>query len=182
MKRLSAFVLSVVWVFTGCVSDEENAQILFERDIQKIETYVTQNPIASVKELIDGGTGIRIYWTKLSGNGHKVALGDTVYVNYTGKMLDNLVFDTSIDSVARANNIFNVNRDYEPLDFIFGRGSVIPGFEFGVFNMEKGDKATIIMPSLYAYGSTGNGAIPPNAPLIFELELVDIKDNPLADD
>jgi FKBP-type peptidyl-prolyl cis-trans isomerase len=181
MKRVSALLLSVVWVFSGCVSDEENAQILFERDIQKIETYVTQNPIASVKDAIDGGTGIRMYWTKLSGSGHKVALGDTVSVNYTGKMLDNLVFDTSIDSVARANNLFNANRTYEPFRFIIGRGMVIPGFEFGVFNMEKGDKATVIMPSLYAYGSRGEGRIPPNAPLIFELELVDIKDNPLAD-
>lgn len=181
MKRLSALLLSVVWVFSGCVSDEENAQIIFERDIQKIEQYVTQNPIASVKEAIDGGTGIRIYWTLQSGSGHKVALGDTVSVNYTGKLLDNAVFDTSIESVARANNLFNSNRDYEPFRFIIGRGMVIPGFEFGVFNMEKGDKATIIMPSLYGYGSSGEGRIPPNAPLIFELELVDIKDNPLAD-
>ena len=43
-------------------------------------------------------------------------------------------------------------------------------------------KATVIMPSLYAYGSQGNGGIPANSPLIFELELVDIKENPLADD
>jgi FKBP-type peptidyl-prolyl cis-trans isomerase FklB len=182
MKRLSALLLSVVWVFSGCVSDEENAQILFERDIQKIETYVTQNPIASVKDAIDGSTGMRIYWTQLSGSGHKVALGDTVFVNYTGKLLNNSVFDTSNEATAKANNIFNANRDYEPLEFIIGRGMVIPGFEFAVFNMEKGDKATVIMPSLYAYGSQGQGGIPPNSPLLFELELVNIKDNPLADD
>jgi FKBP-type peptidyl-prolyl cis-trans isomerase FklB len=182
MKKLIALLLSVVWVFSGCVSDEENAQIILEKDIQKIEQYVTQNPIASVKDAIDGSTGIRIYWTQQSGSGHKVALGDTVFVNYTGKMLDNFVFDTSVESVARANNIFNANRTYEPYKFIIGLGMVIPGFEFGVFNMEKGDKATILMPSLYGYGSQGSGAIPGNAPLIFELELVDIKDNPLADD
>jgi FKBP-type peptidyl-prolyl cis-trans isomerase len=180
MKRVSALLL-VVLIFSGCVSDEENAQILLERDIQKIQTYVTQNPIASVKDAIDGGTGIRMYWTELSGSGHKVALGDTVLVNYTGKLLDNMVFDSSIESIARANNLFNANRKYEPYKFIVGRRMVIPGFEFGVFNMEKGDKAIIIMPSLYGYGSNGEGRIPPNSPLIFELELVDIKDNPLAD-
>lgn len=182
MKRLGALLLSVVWVFTGCVSDEENAQIIFEQEVQKIEQYVTQNPIASVKEAIDGGTGIRIYWTEVSGSGVKVALGDTVFVNYTGKLLNNIVFDTSIEATAKANNLFNPNRTYEPLEFIIGRGMVIPGFEFGVFNLEKGDKATVIMPSLYAYGSQGNGGIPANSPLIFELELVDIKENPLADD
>jgi FKBP-type peptidyl-prolyl cis-trans isomerase len=182
MKRVGALLLSVAWVFFSCVSDEENTQVIFEQDLQKIEQYITQNPIASVKEAIDGGTGIRIYWTEVSSSGHKPALGDTVFVNYTGKLLNNLVFDTSIETVARANNIFNSNRTYEPLEFIIGRGMVIPGFEFGVFNIEKGDKASVIMPSLYAYGAQGNGGIPPNSPLLFELELVDIKDNPLADD
>jgi FKBP-type peptidyl-prolyl cis-trans isomerase FklB len=182
MKRLSALLLTVIWVFTGCVSDEENTQIIFEQDVQKIEQYVTQNPIASVKEAIDNGTGIRIYWTEASGSGVKVALGDTVFVNYTGKLLNNIVFDTSIEATAKANNLFNANRTYEPLEFIIGRGMVIPGFEFAVFNMQKGDKATVIMPSLYAYGTQANGGIPPNSPLLFELELVDIKGNPLADD
>lgn len=183
MKRLSALLISAVWIFSGCVSDEENAQIIFEQDIRKIKDYVTQKPIPSVKELIDGGTGIRIYWKEVSGSGQKVSLGDTVLVNYTGKLLNNLVFDTSVDSVAKENNFFDPKRIYEPFRFIIGLGMVIPGFEFGVRNMEKGDIATVIMPSLYGYGSTGSGGlIPPNAPLIFELELVDIKENPLAND
>ncbi|MCS4433688.1 FKBP-type peptidyl-prolyl cis-trans isomerase [Aquiflexum gelatinilyticum] len=182
MKKAGALLLSLVWIFSSCVSDEENAQIIFDKDIQKIEKYITQNPIASVKEEIDGGTGIRIYWTELSGSGDKVSVGDTVFVNYTGKLLSNLVFDTSIESIAKANNVYDANRTYEPLEFIIGLGMVIPGFEYGVFNIEKGDKASVIFPSLYGYGSQANAIIPPNSPLIFEIELVDIKDNPLADD
>lgn len=179
MKKVSALLLGLVLMFSGCVSDDENAQILFEKDLEKIEKYITQNPISSVKELIDGSTGMRIYWTQLSGSKIKPVLGDTVFVNYTGKLLDNFVFDTSIESVAKANNLFDSKRKYEPLEFIVGLGMVYPGFEYGVFTIEKGDKASVIFPSLYGSGSRGTSFIPPNSPLLFEIELVNIKGKPL---
>jgi FKBP-type peptidyl-prolyl cis-trans isomerase FklB len=143
--------------------------------LAEIEKYVNENPIASVKQIVDNGTGIRIYWTSVSKSGKKPEASDTVSVNYTGKLLNNRVFDTSIESVARANNIFVSNRKYEPLRYPIGFGFTIPGFEFAILKMEQGDKATVIMPSLYGYGSVATGAIPPNSPLIFELELLEVK-------
>jgi FKBP-type peptidyl-prolyl cis-trans isomerase len=175
MKKLSLLLFAAVGLLAGCVSDDENVQIILERDLAQIEKYVNENPIPSVKELVDNGTGIRIYWTAVSNSGKKPEKADTVSVNYTGKLLNNFVFDTSIESVARANNIFSPNRKYEPLRYPIGLGFTIPGFEFGILQMEQGDKATIIMPSLYGYGSQATGAIPANSPLIFELDMLEVK-------
>ncbi|MFD2203795.1 FKBP-type peptidyl-prolyl cis-trans isomerase [Shivajiella indica] len=175
MKRLGIGILSLLILFSGCVSDEENNQIIFDRDLQKIEDYLSENPIASVKELEDPATGIRILWQEVSESGKSPVALDTIVVDYVGKLLNNSVFDTSIESVARAKNIFNPNRTYEPLQFLFGTGDIIPGFEFAIFKMEEGDKATVIMPSLYGYGSFEQGGIPKNSPLIFELDLIQIK-------
>lgn len=175
MKKLSLLLFAAVGLLAGCVSDDENVQIILERDLAQIEKYVNENPIPSVKELVDNGTGIRIYWTAVSNSGKKPEKADTVSVNYTGKLLNNFVFDTSIESVARANNVFSPNRKYEPLRYPIGLGFTIPGFEFGILQMEQGDKATIIMPSLYGYGSQATGAIPANSPLIFELDLLEVK-------
>lgn len=175
MRKLSVFVFAIVGLLTGCVSDDENMQIIFERDLAEIEKYVNANPIPSVKELIDNGTGIRIYWTSVSNSGNKADVSDTVSVNYTGKLLDNRVFDTSVESVARANSIFVSSRKYEPLRYPIGFGFTLPGFEYAILKMEQGDKATVIMPSLYAYGSEAVGSIPKNSPLVFELDLVEVK-------
>lgn len=175
MNRLSLVVLAVLLFFSSCVSDSENANVIFQRNLEDIEKYVSQNNIPSVKEFIDPDSGIRIYWQETSESGILPNVGDSLFVDYVGKLLDNYVFDTSVDSVARANNMFNPNRDYEPLEMVFGIGQMIFGFEFAMSKMEKGDIATVLMPSTYAYGPSGRGSIPPNAPLLFELNLVELK-------
>ena len=176
MKKLSVIVLiAFLGVSWGCVSDQENMQIIYERDLKSIEEYVAQNPIASVKELVDSGTGIRIYWTTVSDLEEKAEVSDTVSVDYVGKMLDNRVFDTSIESVARANSIFSSAREYVPLRYPIGFGFTLAGFEYAILQMKQGEKATVIMPSLYGYGSVDVGTIPRNSPLIFELDVTEVK-------
>lgn len=174
MRRVSIGILSLLIVLSGCVSDQENFQIIFERDVERIEQYIAENSIPSVKEFNDPALGIWIFWQETSGSGIKPELGDTLTVNYTGKLLNNSVFDTSHEGVARENNIFDPNRTYEPIQFVSGYSQVIAGFEFALFQMEKGDKATVLFPSLYGYGPAQQPGIPSNSPLIFELELVKI--------
>jgi FKBP-type peptidyl-prolyl cis-trans isomerase len=175
MKRLSLIAFSIALGFSSCISDSENDQIIFQRNLVDIEKYVEDNPINSVKELIDPATGIRIYWQELSESGELAAIGDTLWVDYTGRLLNKFVFDTSIDSVARQNNIFNPNRDYEPFVMLFGLTSLIPGFQFALSYMEEGDIATVLMPSLYGYGGQGQGSIPPHAPLLFEINMLELR-------
>lgn len=98
-----------------------------------------------------------------AGTGAQAKAGDTVRVHYTGKFLDGKVFDSS---VSRG----------EPLEFPLGRGRVIKGWDEGIALMKVGGKATLTIPPQLAYGESGaGGVIPPNATLLFDVELVGIK-------
>ncbi|MBI5962237.1 MAG: FKBP-type peptidyl-prolyl cis-trans isomerase [Chloroflexi bacterium] len=98
-----------------------------------------------------------------AGNGAQAKAGDTVRVHYTGKFLDGKVFDSSISRG-------------EPLEFPLGKGRVIRGWDEGIALMKVGGKATLTIPPQLAYGESGaGGVIPPNATLVFDVELVGIK-------
>ena len=95
-----------------------------------------------------------------NGNGEKPISGDLVKVHYKGQLLDQTVFDSSY-------------KRNQPIEFQVGIGQVISGWDEGILLLNRGDKARFIIPSNLAYGENGaGGVIPPNATLIFELELI----------
>jgi len=97
-----------------------------------------------------------------SGSGESAKKGNTVTVHYTGWLEDGTKFDSSVD------------RD-EPFAFVLGAGQVIQGWDQGVATMRIGDKVKLTIPPQLAYGAEGYpGAIPPNATLIFEVELLEV--------
>ncbi|MCY3412797.1 MAG: peptidylprolyl isomerase [Candidatus Heimdallarchaeota archaeon] len=75
-----------------------------------------------------------------------------VEVNYIGTLNDGTIFDTSIEEVARENNLFNEQREYAPLSVEMGKGQVIPGFENALLGMKSGEKKTVKIESKDAYG------------------------------
>jgi peptidylprolyl isomerase len=96
------------------------------------------------------------------GSGPAAKAGDTVTVNYVGALPDGTVFDAS------ANH-------GQPFSFTLGAGQVIPGWDQGLVGMKVGGKRKLIIPPDMAYGAQGaGGVIPPNATLLFEVELVKI--------
>src|SRR5437867_2382667 len=96
------------------------------------------------------------------GTGASPKRGETVTVHYTGWLADGTKFDSSIDRG-------------EPFAFALGTGQVIAGWDEGVATMRVGDKIRLTIPPDLAYGVAGYpGAIPPNATLIFEVELLSI--------
>jgi peptidylprolyl isomerase len=111
------------------------------------------------------------------GEGPKPAAGQTVLMNYAGFLMDGTLFDTSIETVAKENNQFTPGRPYEPFPVQIGPGArVIEGWKEALGMMNVGDKWKIILPPNLAYGSRGaGGVIPPNAWLIFEVEMLEIK-------
>ncbi|MCU0444144.1 MAG: FKBP-type peptidyl-prolyl cis-trans isomerase [Microscillaceae bacterium] len=116
------------------------------------------------------------YAVILQGTGAKPQPGQTVKVNYTGKLLDGKVFDTSLEYIAQANNIFNPNRPYQPIGFALGQGQVIRGWDEGIGLLNVGSRAILLIPSYLAYGERAMGNdIPANSPLVFEVELVSIE-------
>src|SRR3954447_15591558 len=97
-----------------------------------------------------------------SGSGPSPETGDTVTVHYTGWLTDGTKFDSSVDR-------------NDPFVFVLGVGQVIKGWDQGVAAMKVGDKVKLTIPPALAYGAAGYpGAIPPNATLIFEVELLSI--------
>ena len=97
------------------------------------------------------------------GEGATAAAGQSVSVHYTGWLTDGTKFDSSVDR-------------NDPFDFNLGRGQVIPGWDQGVAGMQVGGKRKLTIPPELAYGSRGaGGVIPPNATLVFEVELLGIR-------
>jgi FKBP-type peptidyl-prolyl cis-trans isomerase 2 len=81
-----------------------------------------------------------------------VKSGDTVQVDYVGRLEDDTVFDTSIKEVAQEAGIYNQGRNYSPLTFTAGAGQMIPGFDEGVIGMKVGEEKTLTIPPEKAYG------------------------------
>ena len=97
------------------------------------------------------------------GNGKQAEKGKTVSVHYSGSLENGEVFDSSY-------------KRKQPIDFPLGKGNVIAGWDEGIQLLQVGDKARFVIPSYLGYGSSGaGGVIPPDATLIFDVELMDVK-------
>ncbi len=149
---------------------EADRVLKMEKEEVALKDYFEQNQLNPEKT--ESGLFISIH---TEGSGEIPVPGDKIAVNYKGMLLDRSVFDTSIESIARENDLFNENRTYAPFEFVVGKGQVIRGWDEALTKIKVGTKATIYLPSSLAYGTRGSGGrIPPNSVLIFELELVDI--------
>ena len=144
------------------IAEEENAAILEEYKAQA-ETF---------------DSGLMLY--KITeGTGTKPENGTTVPVFYEGYFTNGKLFDSNVESVSRKFEMFNQRRldggGYDPMPVIVGpEAQMIPGFKEGVAALNIGDKAFLYLPSHLAYGPQGaGGVIPPNADLIFIIEMVD---------
>lgn len=113
------------------------------------------------------------------GTGKKPANGTQVYIAYSGFLENGTLFDTSSQDIAKTfGNFIQAKADangYQPIAFTAGsKQGLIPGFIEGIEQLSFGDKAVIFIPSHLAYGETGaGGVIPPNANIIFEVQLLE---------
>lgn len=120
---------------------------------------------AAGEEMMTTASGLQ-YVILEPGSGDTPQTGDLVQVHYTGTLEDGTKFDSSYDRG-------------EPIKFALGRGLVIPGWDEGIALLKVGSKAKLIIPPELAYGESGaGGVIPPNATLIFEVELVAAEPGP----
>ena len=137
----------------------KHAEDMKPKDDATIQEYIKKNNLKAEKT----ANGVYYIITK-PGTGPKAQAGQVVSVKYTGKLLDGKVFDSS------------EKHGGAPFEFPLGQGRVIPGWDEGVAQLNKGAVATFIIPSWQAYGGRGAGNdIPADAILLFDVELVDIK-------
>lgn len=140
---------------------------------EKVDYYASLKPKATKTN-----SGLQFVITE-KGSGKKPAIGTQVYIHYAGFLEDGTLFDSSIENVAKAFGKYDSARaeqkGYQPIPFQAGKkDGLIPGFIEGIEQLSFGDKAVIFIPSHLAYGATGaGGVIPPNANIIFEIQLLE---------
>jgi peptidylprolyl isomerase len=129
------------------------------------ETETTTTEIAGDEEMLTTASGLQ-YTIVEEGTGEAAEAGDMVQVHYTGTLEDGTKFDSSHDRG-------------QPFEFVLGRGQVIPGWDEGIALLKEGGKARLVIPPELGYGERGaGGVIPPNATLIFDVELVSTEPGP----
>jgi FKBP-type peptidyl-prolyl cis-trans isomerase len=123
-----------------------------------IESYLSSNNLKGEKT----PSGLYVIVEDL-GTGKQPMPGNTVKVNYSGMLLNGTKFDSSLDP------------GREPFEFKIGAGQVIKGWDEGIPHFKEGGKGKLVVPSGLAYGERGAGEkIPPNAPLVFEIQLLEV--------
>ena len=137
-------------------AQQEKMQRMQDAEMVLLEEYLAEN-YPDAKPTEDGLYVI----VETPGKGPNPTEGQTITAHYTGKFLDGTVFDSSVERG-------------QPFEFVLGKGQVIAGWDKGFAMMNKGEKATLVIPSLLAYGP-GRQGIPPFSTLVFDVELIDFK-------
>jgi len=126
-----------------------------EKEIEQIEAYIASTNDTAYK------TKSNLYYIIIrKGTGIRAESGTRVAIHYNCYLLNGKKIDSSYGG--------------DSLVFVLGYGTMITGVEEGISYMYAGGKSKLIMPSTLAYGSDGKGEIPPNSPLIFEIELLSV--------
>ncbi len=141
-----------------------SAFLIAQTSTQKPKAHVIPNTKSPTKVTGDGvktESGLQ-YWDIKIGTGDEAKAGDHVKVHYTGWFTDGKKFDSSVDA-------------HQPYDFTLGKGDVIKGWDEGVAGMKVGGKRQLRVPPALAYGEAGyKDIIPPNATLIFDVQLLKV--------
>lgn len=171
----------------------ENNRKQAELEAQKKAEYMTKfGPVVNAKAkylndikatATETASGLKYKIIK-TGAGKKPTDGTNVYINYAGYLEDGSLFDSSMENVNKEFGKFDENRakqnGYQPFPFPYGRkDGLIPGFIEGLDLMNFGDTALVFIPSKLGYGERGAGnVIPPNANIIFEIEMLETAPTP----
>jgi FKBP-type peptidyl-prolyl cis-trans isomerase FkpA len=166
--KICMLFFAVSAVFSSCKKDEDTTPPVVysaEKEAEQIKGWLDY-VIGNGNNIDTTSTGL-YYIVQKVGFGAKVATGDTVTVKYIGFFLSGIVFDSSLNT--RDSTFTFVHKDINP------KKRLIPGWEEGIEMLSKGSKAIMMIPSEKGYGTGGYLTIPPYTPLLFQIEIINIK-------
>ena len=168
MKFILAFIAAVLFVSgvpdaTHGHAQSKPAAVRSKRKTTRRPTKVVAVPPPSFGTTPSG----LVYVITRHGEGRQPKVGETVMVHYTGLLTSGVKFDSSLDRGS-------------PISFELGTVNIIQGWNEGIAKLHVGDQATLVIPSSLGYGPRGRGPIPPDAKLIFIVELVGIQEKPAS--
>ncbi len=147
-KLIAALLLILAVVLPACVQNEGKQATPAQIEVKSSGMIKTSSGLA--------------FQDLQVGTGPQPTVGKAVKVHYTGWLENGTKFDSSLDRNT-------------PFEFVIGVGQVVPGWDEGVMTMRVGGKRKLVVPPQLGYGAAGaGGVIPPNATLIFEVELLDV--------
>jgi FKBP-type peptidyl-prolyl cis-trans isomerase len=165
--KTSIFAVFLI-IAVGAVGSFAQTKKRTVRKVTTTRTTVKKTPVKKTvvptvkQEGVTTASGLTFIVTK-KGDGAAIKAGDEVIVNYTGLLTNGTKFDSSLDRG-------------EPFSFRVGAGRVIKGWDEGLQRLRIGDHATLIIPASIGYGARGaGGVIPPDATLIFLIEVIGVK-------
>ena len=151
--------------------EEENMRRQAEKEKEVIESFISENNWETAG-LSPGGVRVIIHEP---GEGANAEPGQRVVVNYSGFYLNGLLFDSNVESILKEHNRHIEGREYSSLSFVIDNDAIIEGWHQGFKLLNKGAKATFVIPSSLGYGPRGFQDIPPNTVLRFDVELLDVQ-------
>lgn len=154
-----ALVIAGMTAMTGCAKETATEPPATQPQAPAAEAETPVKPAAP--EGMADVTELKIEDLEV-GTGAEAVAGKQVTVHYTGWLVDGTEFDSSLNSG-------------QPYTFALGGGMVIPGWDQGVAGMKVGGTRMLTIPSALGYGESGNGPIPPNATLVFQVELMGVQ-------
>jgi peptidylprolyl isomerase len=158
LKHFSAAALTLA-VLAGCASGPETKAQAQPAPAPAVASAPTPTPVAAAP----GELGTLQVTDTVLGTGAEAVAGKRVSVHYTGRLLTGRKFDSSLDRG-------------QPFQFTLGAGQVIRGWDQGVAGMKVGGKRSLVIPPHLGYGASGaGGVIPPNATLVFDVELLGVE-------
>lgn len=139
---------------TSSVDDCNTTGVPNAKEIATLQSYLTSKSITATQD--PGGF---FYTVTVPGTGVNPTINSTVTVRYTGKLLDGTIFDSNTSTAGVS----------------FGLSQLIRGWQLGIPLIKKGGSINLYLPPSLAYGCSGSGPIPGNSPLVFSIDLVDVK-------
>lgn len=151
-------MLLLTFQLSSCALTPDVESVELDNEIVELDDEIVELE----NEVVTTASGLQ-YEDLVVGDGEIAQAGQNVVVHYTGWLTDGTQFDSSVDRGV-------------PFEFPLGAGRVIKGWDEGVAGMKVGGKRMLTIPPTLAYGDSGAGdVIPPNATLIFEVELIEIR-------